>query len=241
MTGAWLSADVSNIGYKSAFVTIHKNNYGETFMDIAHIQKLGGISLILGSVLLLIYSVLCPVLLPIDAMVTNFASVVLNPHWIWLCTAAFFGVIFLMFGFMATYSRMYSTSGVVGLLGFIMIEIAYILQACSITWEIFVWPLLASYQQSQFIFHDGVFEKDTLVMIFGWIATISIFVGVILFCIAIIRSKVFPKISGALIFVGAVLYGVGSFVIVIGAMIGVFILSIGCTIIGLKLIKQDAE
>ena len=107
------------------------------------IQKLGGISLMLGSILLLIYSILFPLLLPVHEMRHDLTTVILNPNWIWIAVVAFAGIILMVFGFTAVYSKLYAESGLVGLLGFIFVVIAYLLQACQVTWEIFLYPIIA--------------------------------------------------------------------------------------------------
>ena len=209
-------------------------------MQLSTIQKLGGVSLILGSVLLLAYSILFPLLLPMSEMLTDFTLLVLNPNWLWISLVVFIGVMMMIFGFVAVYSKLFAESGLTGLVGFIFIEIAYILQACKVTWEIFLWPVIASNQTSLFLLKDFVIKNTALVVTFREIASITIFAGIILFCIALIRSKSFPKLGGILIFIGAFMYGLGPLLSVIVAMAGIFILSIGCTIIGLSLIKKQA-
>jgi hypothetical protein len=209
-------------------------------MQLSTIQKLGGASLILGSILLLVYSVLFPLLLPMKEMNTDFTLLVLNPNWICLAVTVFAGVLMMIFGFGAVYSKLYAESGLLGLLGFIFIEIAYILQACKVTWEIFLWPVIASHRESLFLLQDFIIKNSALVAIFRVIASATIFLGIILFCLALIRSSSFPKPGGILIFIGAFMYGLGPLLSVYVAMTGIFILSIGCTIIGLTLIKKYA-
>ena len=211
---------------------------GALLMQLSDIQKLGGVSLILGSVLLFVYSVLFPFLLPMKEMNADFTLLVLNPNWISLGVCVFAGVILMIFGFSAVYSKLYAESGLFGLLGFIFVELAYILQASKVTWEIFLWPVIASHRESQFLLRDFIIKNSALVTTFRVLAGITIFLGIILFCIALIRSISFPKLGGILIFVGAFMYGLGPLLSVYVAMAGIFILSIGCTIIGLTLIKN---
>jgi len=68
-------------------------------MQLSTIQKLGGVSLILGSVLLLAYSILFPLLLPMSEMLTDFTLLVLNPNWLWISLVVFIGVMMMIFGF----------------------------------------------------------------------------------------------------------------------------------------------
>ena len=210
-------------------------------MNLLQLQKVGGASLILGSVLMLMYSILFPLLLPLSEMYSDYTLVVLNPNWMWLSVVVFVGILLMIFGFTAVYSKFYAESGIVGLLGFIFVEIAYILQACKVTWEIFLWPVIASHRESMFLLKDFIIKNSALVTTFRVIASIAIFLGIILFCIALIRSNSFPKLGGILIFVGAFMYGLGPILSVIMAMAGIFILSTGCSIIGMTLIKKQRE
>ena len=209
-------------------------------MRLSTIQKLGGVSLILGSVLLLLYSILFPLLLPISIIRTDLTPVVLHPAWRSLAIVAFIAVILLMFGFAAVYSRIVAGSGVLGLLGFIFIEFAYLIQACSVTWEILIWPIIAAHQNSLFLLKDFVIKQDPSVVMFRIAGSATIFVGIILFCTALVRSGRFPKLGGILIFAGAFLYGLGPLVSLIVAIAGIFIFSIGCTMIGVSTIKNQA-
>jgi hypothetical protein len=206
-------------------------------MQLSTIQKYGGVSIVLGSALLLAYSILFSSLMPLEAVNTDYSLLVLNPNWLWLAVVAFFGILFLIFGFAAAYSRIFAESGWIGLMGFVIVELAYIFQACKVSWEIFLWPVIASNQASLFLLKDFVIRKSPLVMEFRWIANLTILAGVVLFCIALIRSKSFPKSGGILILIGAFLYGLGPLLSVAAAMAGVFILGVGCTVVGVKLMK----
>jgi hypothetical protein len=173
-------------------------------------------------------------------METDITMAVLHPEWIFLAVVALGAVIMMLFGFTAVYTKLFAESGLIGLLGFIFIELAYLLQACTVTWEIFLWPIIASHRESLFLLRDFVIKHDPLIGVFKVTASITIFLGIILFCIALVRSKSFPKVGGILIFVGAFMYGLAPLVSVIAAIVGIFILSIGCTIIGISMMRKSA-
>ncbi len=210
-------------------------------MKLETLQKFGGVSLIAGSVLLLVYSVFFSFLLPIKTIRADFTAAVLNPNWLWLASAAFFGVIFLIFGFMSVYSKIHRDSGITGFLGFLLVETAYIIQACKVTWEIFLWPVIAANQVFAPLLRDLIIWHSPLVVLFNSAASITILLGIILFCTALIRSKAFPKFAGILILAGAMLYGFGPLFSVIIAISGITILSLGCFILGIKLIRPVSE
>jgi hypothetical protein len=207
-------------------------------MKLSTLQKFGGISLILGSLLLTAYSVLFSFLLPVNEIRHDMTTAVLNPNWIAIAAVAFFGVIFMVFGFAAVYSKIYEESGALGFLGYIMIEIAYILQACKVTWEICLYPVIAGNQGSITLLRDFILQHSRFVTLFGMTARTTIFLGIILFCTALMRSKQFPKLGGALVFAGALIYGLGPLLSVVVAINGIVILSIGCLILGLNLMSS---
>ena len=203
------------------------------------VETSGGISLIIGSLLLTMYAVAFPLLLPVKGNSIDMALVVLNPNWRWITTVAFVGVLLMMAGFATVYSRLLAGSGVTGLLGFIFIEAAYFLQACKVTWEIFLYPVIASNPGSAFLLRDGIIKHDPMVIAFRTGSSIIIFLGIVLFCLALVRSKTSPKIAAFLIFAGALVYALGPLLSVMVAIAGIFTLSIGCLILGLKLVRMQ--
>jgi hypothetical protein len=208
-------------------------------MHVGTIQKLGGCSLVLGSILLFIYSISFMVLLPMDQIHINPSLLFLNTNWIWIVTVAFFGLLLMIFGFSAVYLKMYFESSLVGLLGYIFIVIAYILQACKVTWEIFLWPVITGNQNSLFLLRDSILQQSANVVLFKIISSITIFIGIVLFSTALYRSKVFPRYAAFLVFIGAFLYGLGPLISIIAAICGISIFAVGCSILGLNLIRDE--
>ena len=208
-------------------------------MRLATIQKLGGFSLIAGSILLATYSVLFLSLFPLSEIEKDFSRVVLSPPWIGLAGVAFAGVVLMAFGFAAVYSRLYQGAGTLGLVGFVFIEIAYLLQACKVTWEIFVYPIIAGDASSTGLLRDGILRDHSLFHAFKAGASASIFLGTILFCLTLVRSKEFSKAAGILIFVGAFVYGLGPVLSMMVAIGGIVVFALGCLLLGLELIRNQ--
>ena len=67
-------------------------------MNYLTLDKFGGASLILGSLLLTAYSVLFPLLLPVDKAAQDFVRLVIDPHWMELAWIAFAGVLLMLIG-----------------------------------------------------------------------------------------------------------------------------------------------
>jgi hypothetical protein len=207
-------------------------------MKLSTLQRIGGVSLILGSLLLALYSISFQLLLPMDQLKTDYSAVVNNCNWVWIAFVAFIGVILMIFGFLSVYSRIYAESGLIGFLGFLLIELAYLFQACKVTWEIFLYPTIASYQGSLPLLRDSIIKHSPLVAVLRTASSLTILLGIILFCLSLIRSKAFPKSAGILIFCGALLYGLGPMLSPPIAISGICILSIGCFILGIRLFRQ---
>ena len=62
-------------------------------MQSTSFDKLGGIALIVGSVLFVTYSAPFSILLPIGSGAYDYVLVVLNPNWVRLALVAFLGIL----------------------------------------------------------------------------------------------------------------------------------------------------
>jgi hypothetical protein len=93
--------------------------------------------------------------------------------------------------------------------GFLAIEAAYLLQACKVTWELFLYPIIAPHSASAFLHNDAVILHDPGVAAFGAISSLAIFAGIVLFCFALYRSDAYPKAAAVLLFAGALMYALG--------------------------------
>jgi hypothetical protein len=214
---------------------------GGECMRLSSLQKAGGISLITGSLLLVVYSIAFFTLLPYREMHTNYIAAVLNPYWIPIAIFAFVGMAMMMFGFTATYSRLYKNAGILAFAGYISIEIAYLIQASIVTWEICLYPVIAQNASSAMLLTQSLLRKSALFSLFHTALTISLFTGTTLFCISLFQSKAFPKSAGVLIFTGAISYGLGPMVSIYVAIGGIVIFSIGCLQTGFRLMKNNDE
>jgi hypothetical protein len=202
------------------------------------VQKICGASLVFGALLLAVYSISFSLLLPVKIIRQDMAMAVLNPGWIPIAMAAFLGLICIMFGLVAVYSRISGESGITGLFGFLIIEIAYLLQASKVTWEMCLYPLFVSQDRFIPLLRESIIKNYVLVGYYRIAVMSTIFIGIVLFCIALIRSKQFPKIAGILIATGGIIYGVGSFLPVFVPITAISIHSIGFIILGITLLMH---
>jgi len=208
-------------------------------MQTKRFQFQGVLFLILGAILLFVYAILFPALLPISEKAHDYSKLVVNRWWIPLAAIAFVGVIATMIGFAAVYTRFAERAGAWGLFGFIVVEFAHLLQACKVTWEIFLYPIIVNHPGSVFLLSEGVLKNDPLVSVFRAAASLSILVGIVSFCIAIIRSKEFPQLAGYMVLFGALLYGGGAMLAFAISITGIATYSAGCLWLGFHLCKKN--
>lgn len=208
-------------------------------MQLRSLQKFGGYSIIAGAVLFTIWAICWTFLLPVSNQIKDFSAVVTHPNWIWINSLALPGIILTIFGFTALYSRIYNKSGWLGFLGYIFITTAYIFQAAMLTWEIFLYPAIASHEPSLILFREEILFGHSLVSLFGMIFSATILLGVLLFGIALIRFKEFKKTGGVLFLSGAVIYAIGPAAYLYISILGVVIFAAGCFLLGMNIIRQE--
>ena len=204
-----------------------------------NLNKTGGIALILGSILFALYSSLFFVRLPISSGDFDLAAVVMDSDWLRLTITAFAGILLMLIGFYAAYERIRGTSGGLGAWGFLLIEFAYLLQACKVTWEIFLYPVIAGNPASAFLLRDGILKHAPAVEMFRSAASLVIFAGILLFSTALYRSRQFSKIAPVLVFGGALLYATGPFISIFVGVLGIFLFAVGCSLLGVRLIRSQ--
>lgn len=206
-------------------------------MKIAALQRLGGIAIITGSVLFTLWAICWTTLLPAQERARDMSLVIRHPNWVWIASLALSGILLMIFGFTAVYSRLYQGAGVTGLIGYVFVALAYILEAAEVTWEIALYPAIVRHGPSVPLFSERILWFSPEVKRFRSLAELTIFLGVILFSKALIQSKEFPKIAGILIASGAVVYAVGPAINIYLAILGVVVLSAGCFILGRRLMS----
>lgn len=198
-------------------------------------ERIGGMSLIVGAALFAAYAAMFPFVIPVGAGTYDFAKAVLDPDWVKLALVAFIGILLMLVGFYAVYARVRAKSGLLGAAGFLLIEAAYLLQACKVTWELFLYPIIAAHPESAFLLRDRIISHDPSVAAFREVGSAAIFLGVTLFCLAIYRSGEYPKAAPILIFTGAIVYAAGPMISIFVSIAGIFVLAIGCLLLGARL------
>ena len=210
-------------------------------MNLSTLHKTSGWSFIAGASLLVVYSVAFFACLPMASMGDNFAALVSDPDWLWIVCTAFFGLLLMLPGYTAIYSVTFRSGGWAGLTGYVLIVFANLLQMCKVTWEIFIYPILAHGSNTTFLLSDRVIKNDPGVGVFRWIASLSILVGIILFCRMVARSGHFGKAGAWGMAGGAILYGIGPLLSVSVAIGGIVLFAAGAMCLAGCLIRNASS
>jgi hypothetical protein len=208
-------------------------------METTTLQRCCGVALGLGAVLIAGYSIAFSVVFPTERLMHDLGALVTQPAWTALGLVGLLAVVLMMIGFGGVYSRLASTSGPLGLVGLLAIELAYFLQAAKVTWELCIFPMLA--RSAPGLLADHAFAKDPAVAAFRAVATLCILLGVTLFSLVLFRSRAVPRSSGPLVFGGAMLYGIGPMITIVLAYVGIVVLALGCLVLARALLRPAAE
>lgn len=111
------------------------------------------------------------------------------------------------------------------------------LQVCKVTWELFLYPIIARYPETAFLLRDAIIKNDPAVLAFRISASATILIGIVLFCLSLYRSTIYPKSAAVLIFAGALVYALGPAISVYVSIIGIFTFAVGCMLLGVRLLR----
>ena len=209
-------------------------------MQIPSDRRFGAATIVVGALLLVVYASLFPFVLPIGSAEFDYVTIVTSPWWRPLSGIAMVGVVLLLLGLDSVYSTFRMTAGIAAWLGFIALKVALVLQACRLTWELLLDPVIARQPAAQFLIRDGVLFTEPLVVAFRQAAGATIVIGIALFGTALYRSGVVPRLAVALLGIGSVGYAAGFLFSMHVAVAGTLTLGIGCLLIGRTLWRTTA-
>lgn len=204
-------------------------------MTTPSLERVAGACVVFGATLLAAYGVLFVLLLPIGQGAFDYTQLVVNPYWMPLALIALVGVISILAGIDGIYGRLRGSAGVAGTIGLLLTKVALIFQACMLTWELLLDPIIAGHPDSAFLLRDRVIATNSAMMAFQWVVLTTTSVGAPLFGFAVFRSRQFPRVAVLLIVLGAVVYAIGPRISVFLGVGGVIMFALGGALIGARL------
>lgn len=231
ITPEWRRRRGTDAGAPRLIRNVSRPGNGEN-LRIPSERRFGAATVIGGALLLVIYAGLFPFVLPIDPGQFDYVTIVASPWWLPLTGSAMASVLLLLVGLDSVYATLRPTAGISAWLGFLVLKVALVLQACKLTWQLLLDPAIAKQPAAQFLFRDAVFLTDAAIGAFRLCAAATIVVGVALFGTALFRSGLLPRAAVGLVGLGAVAYAAGFLLSIYLAVGGIITLGIGCALIG---------
>ena len=172
-------------------------------------RRVGGTSIVAASALLGTYGALFSITLPAIRSSLDYSRAVLSPWWVPLTTLAFAGVLLMLAGLDALYERARPSSGRLGWTGLVVLKLALILQACKLTWELFLDPIIRPGRRplSSAMPSSSTTPRSWSSARFPRSPSLP---ASVLFGVPLYRSGLLPRRAAALIAAGALLYAIGS-------------------------------
>jgi hypothetical protein len=185
-----------------------------------------------GALLLVVYAGLFPFVMPIGGAQVDYVAMVTSPWWLPLTATAMAGVLSLLLALDSIYAAFRPAAGMSAWLGYLVLKIALVLQACRLAWELLLDPVIARQPAAQFLLRDAVFLNDPALGVFRLGAAAALVAGVALFGTALYRSGLIPGAAITLVGLGAVAYVAGVLLSIYLVVGGIITLGIGCVLIG---------
>jgi len=196
-----------------------------------------GYLLIITSLFLIILGILPSTTLPTDKTVLDGVN---DSHWSLVSSLAFILSILVLFVIIGLYMRQAEDFGMFGVFGFVLAVIGSILNICMLFDMAFVWPSLAVHAPRLIDFAGPLFRAP----LFSFAHNLIVYLGTIgflVFGIAMIRARVFPRVSTILFTIGMPLTGVILFPPFVLRSIGSLLAAASFVWIGVLLIRGKAK
>jgi glycerol-3-phosphate acyltransferase PlsY len=165
----------------------------EDEMTAPTLERVAGACVVFGATLLAAYGVLFVLLLPISQGSFDYSRLVVQPYWMPLALVALVGVISILGGVDAIHARLHGSAGVAGTIGLLLTKVALVLQACMLTWELLLDPIIAAHPDSAFLLRDRVIATNWAMAAFQWVGFTTTALGAPLLGFAVFRSSQFRE------------------------------------------------
>ncbi len=196
-------------------------------------QWIGIISIVTGTLLLLWWILLATLLPPGGSF--ELIDLVLTDNWVLFNLPGSAASLLLPLVLVGLYLRQVSQVGSAGFIGFLMSFLGASLFAWLQVEENLLWPILADHAP-EFLAQQGPMFQDVAFSTTFLASGLLYIIGFIIFGITMIRANVLPRWAIILLIVGASLFGIGGFMILVRT-VGVILLTAGLASLGYALSK----
>lgn len=178
-------------------------------MTSCGLKRAAGVAAIAAAIGFIIVGIFHPLNIPREAA---------TPTWINVHIVALLMCYFGIFGMTGLYARQSEKSGILGLVGFILLAMWMALVMCLSFVEAYILPIMAIESPRFVEAFLGMFSNQKSAVDLGvlpmlWNISGPMYIlGLVLFGIATFRARVFPRYAGLLLVVAGILTPVGGFI-----------------------------
>lgn len=171
-------------------------------------ERIAGMANIVYALVLLVVGVLFYFLLPVGDIASNYSLLVNNPSWITLNSLSLLAIIIGVIGLFGMYLRQIKESSILLLSGMIFTLFGLIMKAAATSWEFIVWPAILEKDPASTLLTESLIYKDIGVLAFYGLFTLFFSIGYIIFGVASLKTKIFPKWASLLLVIGGPAYAI---------------------------------
>ncbi len=208
-------------------------------MESVIYKKKTGILFILYAAFLLIFAYGWHFGLPYYGTLDNYITMIQSNNWIMINLIGWIGILFGVFALFFLYGDMAANLKLTGNIGFIAVIVSFLIHLCLVSWEAFIWPVLAYDEQARLLIQNGVLIKSPQIIILYSLFSLTFLTGFILLGIALIKARFFSKPLVLLTITGSFLY---SFAVAIGGYAGLIAFTVylaGIMGLGIVIVKKS--
>lgn len=207
-------------------------------MDEKTIIRLSAISSFAFAFFCLLWIALSLIFIPVSNADLDYSILVNDPQWNLATSVGLLTSVFGLFAVLGLYFVNRTKGGVLFFIGVVVLVIGLIFEFASLTWDLFIMPVLCATEKYNSFVSEGVLLESTQFKVFIITMLISLLLGNILTGIALFKAKNFGKLIPFFLILGIILYFAGSISSFYIGSLGLFIYSLSFIFIGLKLWKK---
>jgi hypothetical protein len=164
---------------------------------------------LLGAIGLLVWWFSMPVFLPVSLSATHFQELILDRDWIPVNLVGLISTLLVTLGFPGFYLAKHNEFKRPGFMGLVLAGTGLILFTGIQYYETLLWPAAAKVNPDLLQVQGALVSGDTGVLAGLLVSGVFLGIGYILFGIAALRTRVFPKLPTWFLLVGAPVFGNG--------------------------------
>ncbi|KKN44895.1 hypothetical protein LCGC14_0688450 [marine sediment metagenome] len=202
--------------------------------------RITGLANIISAVFLLLFWFLYAILLPINEVATNYASLVTDPEWFLVNGLGVIGFILALIGILGIFFKQFGDLTELGMISFLITFVGQVLYNAGIFYETFIWPVLAKQPNIPNLIDlsNGPIYGNPVFFMMLILAGSIYAIGFLIFGYSTYKAKSFPKWAILLLVIGVVSFIPGFFPYAVRT-VGIIAYAGGLIWVGYVLFKQE--